>query len=156
MEFTFRKLTQEHAMEIADHWKYPGEYAFYDMTADLEDYEEFTNETLRNENDHYEVFLGSELVGFFCIVPEGENIEVGLGMRPDLCGKGRGRAFLAQILAFVDLNYRYEYCILWVAAFNQRAIKVYHSCGFTDCETELRQTNGGEYNFLKLKKKRKK
>ena len=37
---TIAPMRQPEAIEIADRWKYPGEYAFYDMTADPEDYEE--------------------------------------------------------------------------------------------------------------------
>lgn len=143
-------------MEIADQWKYPGEYAFYDMTADEEDYKEFTDENLRNENDHFAVWQGDELVGFFCVIPEDADLEIGLGLRPDLCGKGAGRFFLEAILGFVEANYTYQNCVLSVAAFNQRAIKVYQRCGFTVCSTEIRRTNGGEYVFIVMKKKREK
>lgn len=39
MEFVFSKLSQPNALDIADNWKYDGEYSFYDMTEDIEDYE---------------------------------------------------------------------------------------------------------------------
>lgn len=42
--FHFKKLQQKHALMIANEWKYEGEYAFYDMTADQQDYEEFIDE----------------------------------------------------------------------------------------------------------------
>lgn len=156
MDYTFQELTQEHAMEIADQWKYDGIYSFYDMTADMEDYEEFTNEELRKETDHFEALLDGKLAGFFCVVPIGNDIEIGLGLRPDMCGKGTGRGFLEQILTYVYDKYSFENCILSVAEFNQRAIKVYRSCGFEDGEITLRNTNGGQYAFLTLKKKREK
>lgn len=41
MELVFRPLTQIHALEIANEWKYDDIYSFYDMTADAEDYKEF-------------------------------------------------------------------------------------------------------------------
>lgn len=65
MRFVFRPLSQRNALEIANEWKYDGIYSFYDMTADAEDYEEFVDETLRNQNDHYEVLENGALVGFF-------------------------------------------------------------------------------------------
>ena len=41
MELVFRPLTQIHALEIANEWKYDDIYSFYDMTADAENYKEF-------------------------------------------------------------------------------------------------------------------
>lgn len=36
MELVFQPLTQIHALEIANDWKYDDIYSFYDMTADAE------------------------------------------------------------------------------------------------------------------------
>lgn len=154
--FAFRELTQHHAMEIADKWKYDAEYAFYDMTADPEDYEEFTSEMLRDRNDYYEAALNGKLAGYFCVFRSGSDLEIGLGLRPDLCGQGRGRQFLNQILAFTAEKYEFENWILSVAAFNQRAIKVYRACGFEEYDRSIRSTNGGKYEFLTFKKNVKK
>lgn len=49
MLFEFQRLTQNHTIKIANEWKYDGVYSFYDMTEDIEDYEE-----LRSQNEHYE------------------------------------------------------------------------------------------------------
>ena len=154
MRYTFQKLTQVHAIEIADTWKYGGEYGFYDMTEDPEDYSEFTSELLRAENDYFEALEDGELVGFFCLFPAGRDVEIGLGMHPDLCGMGRGKDFLLQILEFVEECYSFESCVMSVAEFNRRAIKVYQACGFEVCGVSRRETNGGVYTFLTMKKKR--
>ena len=153
MELAFRPLTQTHALEIANEWKYDDIYSFYDMTADAEDYEEFIDEDLRNQNDHYEVLENNELVGFFCVIRENASVEIGLGMRPDICGKGKGRQFVKQIVDFVEHNYKFDKLIMNVALFNQRAIKVCRSCGFEDFEIIKRNSNGGVYEFLTLVKK---
>ena len=55
MRFKISKMNQKEAMEIADNWKYNDEYAFYDMTADPEDYEEIVNELKRGDN-YFSVF----------------------------------------------------------------------------------------------------
>ena len=73
MELVFKPLTQIHALEIANEWKYDNIYSFYDMTADVEDYEEFIDEDLRNQNDHYEVLENNKLFGFFCVIQENES-----------------------------------------------------------------------------------
>lgn len=154
MIFEFQKLSQSNAMAIADGWKYDGIYSFYDMTADPEDYEEFVDEELRNKNDHYQAIANDELAGFFCVIREGPDIEIGLGLRPDLCGKGAGKGFVDQIVDFIDANYQYDRLVMHVAAFNQRAVKAYRSCGFEAAGTIEQNSNGGVYEFLVMERKR--
>lgn len=147
------KMGQSEAVEIADRWKYEGEYAFYDMTADPEDYEEIVTPDKRGDR-YFSVFSGDELAGFFCVEQEGADVEIGLGLRPDLTGRGRGGAFLEEILRFVRENYRFNKVRMDVASFNQRAIKVYERAGFVKTGTACVAANGGTYNFTKMELKR--
>ena len=57
-------LSQSNAEEIANHWHYEGIYAFYDMQADPEDYEEILSPEVRG-NHYYQVLKNDELYGFF-------------------------------------------------------------------------------------------
>lgn len=152
MMFNFQKLSQSNALIVADQWKYDGIYSFYDMTADLEDYEEFTDESLRNRNDHYQAIVDDKLAGFFCVIPEDSVLEIGLGLRPDFCGKGFGKDFVKQILCFIQTKYQYDKLVMNVAVFNQRAIKVYRSCGFQDVKVIKQRSNDGIYEFLVMEK----
>lgn len=145
-------MSQSHALKIANEWKYEGIYSFDDMTEDMEDYEEFIDEQLRNQNNHYEAIIENELAGFFCVIQEGESLEIGLRLRPDLCGKGLGKEFLNQILDFIGRYYQAKTYILNAALFNQRAIRLYHAFGFLDEAVITRRSNGGTYEFLALKK----
>lgn len=142
------KMAQSEVLEIADRWKYDGEYAFYDMTADPEDYQEIISPELRGDR-YFSVFDRDTLIGFFCV----EQGELGLGLRPDLTGQGRGGAFLAEILDFVRENYEFEKIRLSVASFNQRAIKVYKRAGFTETGFAEIPTNGGIYEFTLMELK---
>lgn len=154
MTIHFEKLSQSNALAIANEWKYDGIYSFYDMIEDLEDYEEFTDENLRNKNEHYQAIANGELVGFFCVVQEDSVIEIGLGLKPDACGKGVGKGFVEQIVSFIHTNYQYQKLVMNVAVFNQRAIKVYHSCGFHDVKVIKQRSNGSIYEFLVMEKLR--
>ncbi len=146
------KMKQPEAEEIANSWKYDGEYAFYDMTADPEDYEEIMCPNLRR-NRYFSVFDNDVLIGFFCIEQEESFIELGLGLRPDLTGHGKGRDFLEEILYFVKKRYSFESIHLDVASFNQRAIKVYERAGFVKTGNVLVATNGGQYVFTQMELK---
>lgn len=150
MEFIFQPLSQENALIIADSWKYEGDYAFYDMTSDPEDYAEFVSETERNLNPHFQAIMDDELAGFFCIIDESSETEIGLGLRPNLCGQHLGKEFVRQILAYVDKHYTFSQLIMNVATFNQRAIKTYKACGFKTTATFMQETNGSTYEFVRL------
>lgn len=154
MIFDFQALTQSNALVIANQWKYDGVYSFYDMTADLEDYEEFVDEGLRNANDHYQAMADGGLAGFFYVVQDGPVIEIGLGLRPDLCGKGMGKEFVDQMISLIEAHYHFDKLVMHVAAFNQRAVKVYRSCGFRDVKVIEQSSNGGVYEFLVMEKAR--
>ena len=146
------QMRQSEAIEIADCWKYDGEYAFYDMTADPEDYEEIVTPELRGDR-YFSVFDKDVLIGFFCVEQEDKTIEIGLGLRPELTGQGRGIAFLNEILRFVRENYTFEKIGLDAASFNQRAMKVYEQAGFVKPGTSQVRTNGGIYNFSSMEMK---
>ena len=148
-----KKMEQPEAVEIADRWKYNGEYAFYDMTADPEDYEEIVTPEKRG-NRYFSVFDGDDLTGFFCVEQDGADVEIGLGLRPGLTGQGRGKAFQEEILRFVRENYSFEKIKLDVVSFNQRAIKVYERAGFLKTGTAKVSTNGGVYDFVLMELER--
>lgn len=115
-------------------WRYDGIYSFYSHIG--QDPDTFMDGT------HYMCMDDRNLIGYFCFgedarIPTAEEnvyedgfMDVGLGLRPDLCGKGLGIVFLK-----LGLDYARE-CLgcrdfrLSVAAFNERAIKVYRKAGF--------------------------
>ena len=90
-------MTEEYAKQIS-HWTYEGEYSIYSFQPD----EETLAELL--DGSYFACTFGQELVGYFCFgasatiptvpgsvsLPQGDFLDFGLGMRPDLCGQGRG------------------------------------------------------------------
>lgn len=50
---------------------------------------------------------------------------IGLGMKPNLTGRGKGVEFVKAGIAYAKSKYNPKQIILSVAIFNQRAIKVY-------------------------------
>ncbi|MDN6129150.1 MAG: GNAT family N-acetyltransferase [Tetragenococcus halophilus] len=147
-------MTQEEAVEIADNWKYPEPYSFYNMTADKEDYDEIIDSGTRGEN-FFSVISNSTLLGFFCVFSDKDNTEeaeVDIGMRPDLTGKGLGLRFTNVIIEYLEKNLKISVIWFSVAKFNKRAIKVYERAGFHCIKEKLQKTNGSEYAFIVMKR----
>lgn len=149
--FSFRPMTLEVARMIADTWKYPAPYDFYDATADAEDYAEFIAPDAWP--DHFwQVWHGDELVGFFSAhrTEDGGACEISLGLRPDLAGGGRGTIFVAAGLIQVRRAGLPARTVLSVAAFNERAIAVYEGVGFEITRRYDQPTNGGIFDFVSM------
>lgn len=137
--FRIEPLRADQAREILD-WKYPPPYDFYDPPGDMrhEDYvREFLNPAL---NFHGVMDAHGALIGFCSFgvdgqVPGGdyadEALDIGLGMKPELTGRGLGPSFFSSILAYATEMLRPRRYRLTVANFNERAINLYHKFGFT-------------------------
>jgi [ribosomal protein S18]-alanine N-acetyltransferase len=146
---TFSPLSQEEAEAISE-WHYPEPYSFYDWRADPDDLRELLDPALRGEAYWAVHDDGGELVGNFSFKPKGDAVEMGLGLRPDLTGRGLGAAFLAAGLEFARERFSPERFTLAVATFNERAIKVYERAGFVRDRVYMHSTNGGEWEFLEM------
>ena len=153
-QLTFTPMTVESAHVIADTWRYPAPYDFYDTTADRDDYEEFISPD-QWPSHFWQVHHGGDLVGFFTAEPSGDETvqEISLGLHPDLTGGGRGLAFLRSGLAHVAAATDIVRIRLSVAAFNQRAIKVYKAAGFTTVRSYQQPTNGSTYEFVEMERR---
>lgn len=151
MSYQFNILTQQQAETIAFTWHYEGKYSFYDMEADQEDLAEFLDMDKRKDSA-YAVIKDQALVGFITVNRvDDQTVDLGLGMKPNLTGKGLGRDFLTEIMAFIQLTYKPSFVTLAVAAFNQRAINLYLAYGFQKVELFMQATNGSHFEFLKMR-----
>jgi [ribosomal protein S18]-alanine N-acetyltransferase len=145
--YVFRPMSEEEAREIAA-WRYEAPYDFYDTVNDRDDLAELLDPQ-RREGAYFSAFDGrSVLVGFFQLEKKGRSVEVGLGLRPDLTGKGRGLEFLLAGLEFARRRFEPDDFRLTVATFNERAIRVYERAGFRRVKVFIHHTNGGEHPFL--------
>ena len=91
-------------------------------------------------------------VGFASFFENGAELTVGLGMKPDYVGQGWGCPFFQAIEDFAREKYKFQKLVLEVAAFNQRAQKLYHNMGFEAKAHFQQETNGGIYDFVRMEK----
>jgi [ribosomal protein S18]-alanine N-acetyltransferase len=110
-------------------WRYPSPYDFYngdvDPVVNPERYFE-----ARDERD--------DLVGFYYFEPKPPDLDYGLGLRPGLTGRGLGLDFFLAGLAFGRERYHPRRVFLHVAAFNERARRVYARAEFRVVSSHVR------------------
>lgn len=129
-------MSLEYAHLISE-WVYSDEYSIYSFDND--------NETIAElMNGQYFSCVDSEnnLVGYFCFgtsaqIPTIENdiycediLDIGLGLKPELCGHGLGNLFMQTGMNYSKQNLQAKKLRLFVACFNHRAIKLYEKLGF--------------------------
>jgi len=149
MQFGFKVMDESYAHAIAN-WHYEGIYAFYDMDQDIEDLEELLDPRSWTGKYYAVVDECGELIGFFSFEKENEVVVIGLGLRPDCTGEGLGQAFVEAGLEYAKLEFTPSTFRLNVATFNQRAIRVYEKVGFKPDGVFMHETNGGQYEFLRM------
>ncbi|UPM53593.1 GNAT family N-acetyltransferase [Gottfriedia acidiceleris] len=137
MELYISNMTESYAKEILN-WNYAHPYDFYNNELSQEGLNELVNNqylAVIDQNDN--------LIGFYCIgqsaqVPKGNEFgvyekrmaDIGLGVRPDLTGKGFGSEFFKFILGEIQEVTNLSTLRLTVAKFNKRAIRLYENFGF--------------------------
>ena len=142
-------MSGEDAREIS-RWHYEPPDDFYDATSDQDDLEELLDPA-RREGTYFSAFDGDRsLDGFFQFENEGKTVDVGLGLRPDLTGRGLGVEYLLAGLEFARERFSPERFTLSVATFNERAIRVYERAGFQRGAVYTHHTNGADHLFLSM------
>jgi ribosomal-protein-alanine N-acetyltransferase len=137
MSFTFH-LIDENAARAVLAWRYPPPYEAYNEKP--ERVEQVVQEVLRPDYHYYRIAEGDDpLVAYCCFgldarVAGGdyalEALDLGLMVRPDLNGQGRGREFAAAVLEFAQRNFPQTVWRVTITEFNQRAQRVWQKLGF--------------------------
>ena len=142
MQFTFTLINEAGAREVRT-WRYAEPYAIYSLGSDPE--EEGLAELLERRSPYYAIHNEEgALVAYFCfgtaaqvwgnetpaLYSEDGILDIGVGMRPDLTGKGLGRSLINAALDFARETFQPRHFRLVVLTFNKRAIRVYERAGF--------------------------
>jgi RimJ/RimL family protein N-acetyltransferase len=141
MKLRIREPSAETHRALAG-WRYPPPYDFYDGDVD----------PVLNPERYFEARdEDGDLVGFYYFEPKPPDLDYGLGLRPDLAGRGLGLDFFLAGLAFARNRYHPRRVFLHVAAFNDRARRVYERAGFRVVSSHVRTFERfGEVPFLTM------
>jgi ribosomal-protein-alanine N-acetyltransferase len=158
--FTVQPMGEADAREIQG-WRYAGPYAIYNMHGGDESVAEMLDPrspyfALRDEHGaligHFAYGTTAEVEG------EGEPrlygadrvLAIGLGLRPDLTGKGHGLEFVQACVAFARDQYAPSAFHLFVLSFNARAMRVYERAGFRRTRLVRVRNIHGELEFVEM------
>ncbi|WP_409295340.1 GNAT family N-acetyltransferase [Peribacillus sp. SCS-26] len=155
MELQLKTMNRAYAEKIQQ-WKYEAPYDLYNSDSSPEALRELL------EGGYSIIADGAgELVGFFCSgkaaqVPAGREfgaydadcIDIGIGMRPDLTGQGKGKDFFSFVISSIQKEYEAMPFRLTVASFNNRAVRLYENLGFVKRSV----FNRGDLEFLVMVK----
>ena len=151
MQIELRYLSEKDKKEICG-WKYDGKYAMYNLS----DHEQMRREQCgffnpEKEEEYCGTWEDGELVGFVHVCPGIQKITIGLGVRPELCGKHDGTTILKLVCEEVEKQYPCRLLCLYVRSWNQRAIKCYQNVGFRIEGTEFEMsTPAGKGMFYRM------
>jgi [ribosomal protein S18]-alanine N-acetyltransferase len=141
--------TEAHACEV-ETWHYEPPYDFYDLASDPDDAAAM-HDPARSARTRAVLGDDGRLDAFWSFKVDGDVVEVGIGLRPGLTGRGLGEAFLRAQLEFARESWNPERFRLYVAEWNQRAIRLYERLGFREVGRETRNFElVGQHEFVKM------
>jgi len=137
--------TAESLKEVAG-WRYEPPYDFYDDDG----------KPVRNPERFFAVRDDDgRLVGSLYFETRSTGLFYGLGIRPDLTGRGLGLGFVRLGLDFAHERFPGRRVILDVADFNHRARKVYERAGFRVTGSHVKYFDGwGDVTLIDMEERR--
>ncbi len=149
MPFTFHPIDESSARAVLA-WRYPPPYEVYNE--DPAHSEQVVQEVLRPDYHYYRMAEGDDpLIAYCCFGPDArvtggdyalEALDLGLMVRPDLNGRGRGHKFAAAVLEFAQRSFPHKVWRVTIAEFNQRAQRVWQKLGFRRVQVFARCGDG--------------
>lgn len=153
MSLTFQLLEQEQALAIL-RWQYSYPCDYYNFNA--ENAKEDLRYLLDSKNAFHAILnLQEDLEGYCSFGADGqvaggdystEALDIGMGIRPDLVGKGHGKQY-AQAVANYGVNqYGAQELRVTIAEFNKRAQRVWKQLGFNQVDRFVK--TGSDEKFV--------
>jgi len=147
--FVVEPMTERHAKEICT-WRYDPPYDLYNWdswSTMVRNGYEFANPDIRRRQYRAVTAEGYGLCGYAQLFPMLNVTRIGLGMRPDLCGRGYGPFFVRAVVRQARREAPGKEIDLEVLATNIRAIKAYEKAGFTITDQYEKPTERGMLSF---------
>jgi len=137
MSLAFRLLDENSTLAIL-RWQYESPYDIYNLASP--DPENTLQYLLDPQNAFYGIYgQNGDLEAFCSFGLDGQvsggdystpALDIGLGIRPDLTGQGKGSHYVNAVIDFANRTYSPDQLRVTIAAFNTRAQRVWEKAGF--------------------------
>lgn len=147
--FRFVPMTRDQAEELCG-WRYEPPFDLYrwaDWPRMKEEGIEFGDDAIRERQYISAVDAQGRMIGFVQLFPIVGVTRLGLGLRPDLCGRGLGPAFARAAAEEALRRAPGDAVDLEVLVWNARAVRAYSKAGFAIEDTYERLTPTGPAEF---------
>ena len=141
MKFHIQPMTKDFALDVLT-WHYAHPYDRYNFKGILKS---GLAEFLHPDNSFHAILNEQGSLEGYCSfgadgqVPGGDYsaiaLDLGLGIRPELTGKGHGKYYAGAVMAYGVEHYKAQRLRVTIAAFNKRAQRLWHNLGFQPKET---------------------
>jgi ribosomal-protein-alanine N-acetyltransferase len=153
--YSFQPLERESALEII-RWQYEPPYDLYNHRPEEEETD--LRRLSDRKNGFFSIRAGNgELIGFCSFgadarVPGGDYredmLDIGLGIRPDLTGRGAGAEVIGGVLRFAAEQFHPARFRVTIALFNGRALRAWKKAGFAEIKEFVRKRDGRKFVML--------
>jgi RimJ/RimL family protein N-acetyltransferase len=138
-ELAIRPVTEDDIREFAT-WRHEPPYEVYDITQPVDEAVEYF---LRPSTHCHVLLRRGELAGFITFgsdarVPGGDysdpGLDIGLGIKPELTGRGMGAAHVEAVIAFARDTFEEAPRRVTIATGNERARRAWTGRGFRETQ----------------------
>jgi len=157
MNYLFNKMDEISARAILG-WRYEPPYDIYNLPSD--EVEIVVQYMIDPQNAYSSITDEQEqLVAYCCFGREGQvpggdyssdALDIGMGVRPELTGRGFGHEFVNSVLDFAGTTFGPCVYRVTVAEFNERALSVWEKAGFQRVERFHRDRDKRPFIILVL------
>ena len=138
-ELTIRPVIESDIREFAA-WRHESPYDVYDITGPVDEAVEYF---MRPSTNCHALVRDGDLTGFITFgsdarVPGGDyaepGLDIGLGIKPELTGRGYGASYVEAVLAFAQDAFDLAPRRVTIASANERALRVWTGRGFKETQ----------------------
>lgn len=151
--FEFQPIDESSVRAILN-WRYEPPYDIYNDLEEGASLQYF----LHPQNNFYKIMtVNSELVGY-CSFGQDEQVaggdyydealDMGMGIRPDLTGRGKGIEYANAVLEFGEGLLKPKALRVTIAAFNKRALRLWQKLEFEHQQSFERKCDGMQFVVL--------
>lgn len=147
-------MKENYAKQITE-WNYDGNYSSYNLPSYDVCVKNHYGITQIDKQKNYVVYtINDEVIFYFNMkLMDSGKVYIGVGLKPEYCGKGFGNYFLNDSVKLAKEKYPNAILFLEVRSWNKRAIKSYEKIGFKIVRTVIsKDRQGNNTEFVEMEK----